>query len=102
LRLCLRFQSREFVACRAVGLAKADPFAVPFLRFLRLFAAILDFVFPLRPWPTKLTGEKGGEVCFAALREILFASLRGPFLRLLSLFAAILDFVFPLRLCGFA
>jgi hypothetical protein len=28
-----RFYSRSFVSCRAVGLAKAGPFAVPFFAF---------------------------------------------------------------------
>jgi len=33
LHLCVSFYSRPFVAGRAVGLAEADPFAVPILAF---------------------------------------------------------------------
>jgi hypothetical protein len=54
--LCVRFFLRLlFAACRAVGLrraqssrfAEADPFAVPFLRSLRSFAASTAFHFSL-------------------------------------------------------
>jgi hypothetical protein len=37
LRLCLRFSSRPFVACRAEGFAEAGPFALLFFAFFALF-----------------------------------------------------------------